>query len=51
MKKIIFMMLLTIVSGITISSCTEENVQPTSDYPCSPNCSNNGGGASDPPGK
>jgi hypothetical protein len=29
MKKIIFMLLLTIASCIAISSCTEESVQPT----------------------
>lgn len=40
MKKIIFMLFVTIASAIAITSCTEENVQPTQD--------NEGGGATDP---
>jgi hypothetical protein len=40
MKKIIFMLLLTVISSATIFSCTEQAVEPTFE--------NGGGGAIDP---
>ncbi len=41
MKKIIYILLIGFTSLVTFSSCTEEEVKPTSEL-------NGGGGASDP---
>ena len=41
MKKIIYILLIGFTSLVTFSSCTEEEVKPTSEF-------NGGGGASDP---
>jgi hypothetical protein len=38
MKKLIFMLLLTMVSSIAISSCTEEAIHPTNTEQSSPSC-------------
>jgi hypothetical protein len=44
MKKFIFMILATILSSVAISSCTEEDVQPTNESDCPAGCGGNGGG-------
>jgi hypothetical protein len=41
MKKIIYIFLFTLITSITITSCTEEEVTPSTEL-------NGGGGASDP---
>jgi hypothetical protein len=57
MKKLIFMILATVLFSVAISSCTEEAIQPTKDnsscgnYPCPPHGGNGGGNTSDFPPK
>jgi hypothetical protein len=51
MRKFLFMMLLTVVGSIAISSCTEDAIQPAKNthtgYPCDPNCDGGGAGGSE----
>jgi hypothetical protein len=45
MKKLFYIILLTVISGLSITACTEENVEPSIDT------ASTGGGTTDPKGR
>jgi hypothetical protein len=44
MKKLIFMFVLTVVSSLTISGCTEDNISPKNNNCPESQCGGPGGG-------